>query len=80
MMKDASSGFFSSAACGLLSGGLKMPKLQCQNFISGDFTKGSVTKIFAKFENNCLIGANSIFFWNWPDDTPNNICLLLKNS
>jgi hypothetical protein len=53
---------------------------KCQNFISGDFTKGSLTKIFAEFGNNCLIGANSIFFWNWPDDTPNNICLLLKNS
>jgi hypothetical protein len=26
-MKDASSGFFSSAVFGLLSGGLKMPKL-----------------------------------------------------
>ena len=75
MMKDASSGFFRlrfPACCLLIQ--------ECHNFIGGDFTKGPVTKIFAKLKNNCLIGANSIFFWNWPDDSLNNICLLLKNS
>ena len=74
-MKDASAGFFRlrfEACCQVIQ--------KCQNFIGGDFTKGSLTEIFAKLENNCLIGANSIFFWNWPYDSLNNICLLLKNS